>query len=197
MGKEEIIKKIDACMERCDLPSFRATLDELLKLTDDENASQELSRLLYEKYTTIKADSLAGMMEIIIRKRPNLAILEFPENYFFRLAVLRGSMDLYECYVEEVIEPAFKGKTEDEAAMGYMELYSVAEKLTVEFFPKFVRCIKGMDFNGAFGLYEKNDNVVLINQEDYEILEDVVEKYNTILGRRDILKDLNIRSGVE
>ncbi|MEI6627540.1 MAG: UDP-N-acetylmuramate dehydrogenase, partial [bacterium] len=43
----------------------------------------------------------AKMMEIIIRKRPNLAMLQFPENYLFRVAVLRGSTDLYECYIEE------------------------------------------------------------------------------------------------
>jgi len=33
--------------------------------------------------------------------------------------------------------------------------------------------------------------VVLINREDYEIMDDVVEKYNAIIGRRDILRDLN------
>jgi hypothetical protein len=37
----------------------------------------------------------------------------------------------------------------------------------------------------------------LIHQEDYEIIDDIIEKYNTIIGRRDILNDLNKRAGME
>jgi len=137
---------------------------------------------------------MAGLMQMILQDNPNLAQLKFPENYFFRLAVLKGSMDLYECFIEEAVEPFLKGKDEDEQAEYYLELFLVASNLNDHFFPQYVPCVKGMDFNGAFGVDENNPAVSLIHTEDYEILDDVVEKYNTIIGRRDILKNLEERT---
>jgi hypothetical protein len=196
MEKEQILRKVEDCMERCDAEGLANSVAELLKVTNDEDACEELSKFLSKRYTTFKADSTAKMMEIIIRTRPILAMLKFPGNYLFRVAVLHGSMDLYECYIEEAIEPFLKGKTEDETFECYLDLSSLTEKLNEALFPQYVRCVKGMDFNSAFARYEKNDNVLLINQEDYEILEDVVEKYNTIVGRKNILIDLEKRAGM-
>ena len=124
-------------------------------------------------------------------------MLKFPENDMFRAAILRGSVDLYECYIEEAIVPFVKGKSDNKTVECYMELLTVAERLTEDFFPKYVRCVKGMDFNGAYAQSKENPNAVLINRENYEIMDDVVEKYNAIIGRRDILKDLNKRMGME
>ena len=197
MNKAEVLLKIEDCMVRCDASGLGKNVEELLKLTNDEDACMELSKRLFNRYNTFKADSTAKLMEIIIRKNPKMAMIKFPENYLFRLCVIRGSMDLYECYIEEVVEPFLVGKTEDEITECYLDLYSVAEKLTESFFPHYVRCVKGMDFNGAFSRYEKDNSIALIHQEDFEIMDDVVEKYNTILGRRDILIDLEKRYNVE
>lgn len=54
-----------------------------------------------------------------------------------------------------------------------------------------------MDFNGVFARYEKDNSIALIHQEDFEIMDDVVEKYNSIVGRRDILADLEKRYNVD
>lgn len=193
MTKEIILEKIIDSMNHFDIEDLNTQLDEFLKISDDEEVSKELSALLFKRYTTFKAEGLAKFMEIFIRKKTELALLRFPENYFFRLAVLRGSMELYECYMEEAIEPYLKDKSEDDTFDFYIELQSIAEQLTEAFFGKYVKCIKGLDFNGAFGRYPENENLVLINKEDYEILDDAVEKYNTIIGRRDILADLDKR----
>lgn len=197
MNKEQVLIKIEDCMVRCDANGLEKNVDELLKLTDDEEACLELSKRLFQRYTTFKANSTAKLMEIIIRKNPKMAMIKFPENYLFRLGVIRGSMDLHECYIEEVVEPYLVGKNEDEITECYLDLYSVAEKLTEAFFPKYTRCVKGMDFNGAFSRYEKDNSIALIHQEDFEIMDDVVEKYNTIVGRRDILIDLEKRYNVD
>lgn len=190
MVKEQILKKIRDKMERCDIQGMSDNVDELLKVTDDEDAMRHLSVMLSSQYNTFKADSTAKLMEIIIRDRPNLSMFNFPVNDFFQIAVLCGSPDLYDCYIEEAIEPFLKGKPEEEVVSCYLDLYGFAYQFTEDYFLKYRRCIKGMDYNGAFGRYEKNDNVALINQEDYEILNDVVEYYNAIVGRRDILADL-------
>lgn len=49
----------------------------------------------------------------------------------------------------------------------------------------------------AFTKDEKNPNAVLINQEDYEKMKDVVDKFNTVIGRRDIMKALIMKAGMK
>lgn len=190
MKKEEILEEIDDCMLRCDAKGLAKNVDELLKVSKQEEACYDLATRLFARYNTYKADSTAKLMEVIIRQKPRLAMLKFPENDMFRAAILRGSVDLFECYIEEAIEPFLKEKSRSKADDCYMELLTVAEQLTEDFFPKYVRCVKGMDFNGAYARSEENPNAVLINHEDFEVMDDVVEKYNTILGRRDIIKVL-------
>ena len=196
MNKTEILTELKDCIERCDTIGLENNVGELLEVTNKEESSHFLSVMLFETYTTFKADSTAKLLEVIIRKQPELAMQNFPANAFFKLAVIRGSMDLYECYIEEAIEPFLHNKTEDKIIDCYGELYSIADDFTEEFFPKYVRCVKGVDFNGAIAPYEKNEDILLINKENYEVMNDVVEKYNTILGRRDILNDLNKRMDI-
>ena len=133
----------------------------------------------------------------MIRCEPELAMIRFPENYFFRLAMLKGSYDLYECYIEEAIEPFINGMKTDKAREYYQQLFSLGLKIQGTFMQKMVRCVKGMDFNSAFELPEKNENVQLIYREDFEVLDDVVENYNKIIGWRDILQDLGKRAGMK
>lgn len=190
MNREELFIELDDSYNYGDNKRFIENVKIYLKLVAEEEASRDLAEFIYNKYTTYKADAMSGLMQMIIRENPNLALLKFPENYFYRLAVIKGSMDLYECYIDEAIEPFLKDKDEDAVIDCYTELVCVAEKLNDHFFPHYTPCIKGMDFNGVFGLYEKDPEVSLILKEDYEIINDVVEKYNTIIGRRDVIKDL-------
>lgn len=188
MKKEEILEEIDDCMLRCDTKGLAKNVDELLKVSKQEEACYDLATRLFARYNTYKSDSTAKLMEVIIRQKPRLAMLKFPENDMFRVAILRGSLDLFECYIEEAIEPFLKGKSQSKTEDCYMELLNVAEQITDDFFPKYVRCVKGMDFNGAYARSEENQNAVIINHEDFEVMDDVVEKYNTILDVEILLK---------
>jgi hypothetical protein len=190
MNKERLFLELDDSYTYGDKKRFIENVKIYQKLVTEDEASRDLAEFIYIKYTTYKADAMSGLMQMIIRENPNLALLKFPENYFYRLAVIKGSMDLYECYIEEAIELFLKDKDEDAANDCYTELVCVAEKLNDHFFPHYTPCIKGMDFNGVFGTHEKDPEISLILKEDYEIMNDVVEKYNTIIGRRDIIKDL-------
>jgi len=195
MNKEQIIFEIDKFINESDINRFKSSLDQLLKLVSDEEASKILAEIIYKNYTTFRADSLAKIMEISIRRQPNLAILKHPENYLFRAALLRGSSELYECYIEEAVQPFLSNAASEEHDEHYSELLDVAENLTEVFFEKYPKCKKGLDYNGAFSRHENNDGVLLVNVEDYELMEDVIEKYNTIIGRRDIIKDLMTKVG--
>lgn len=193
MSKEELFEKLNDCYDYGDKQGIIVNIEKYQKNVSEEEASRDLAEYIFLKFTTFKADAMAGLMQIMLKVNPNFALLKFPENYFFRLAVLKGSVHLYQCYVEEAIEPFLNGKDENEISDYYLELYAVASKLNDHFFPQYVPFVKGMDFNGAFGHDENSPTAVLIDSEDYETINDVVEKYNTILGRRDIVKDLEER----
>ncbi|BAX80834.1 hypothetical protein [Labilibaculum antarcticum] len=196
MSAEQILNEINECIYNADLDGVEDNIDILTELLPDEEASKELSMLLFQNYTSFKAGSLAKMMEVIIRKRPQLALLKHPENFLFRVAIIKGSFELYECYIEEAVEPFLANQDADEQEIYYGDLMSITESLTEAFFPQYETCKKGLHYNGAFATAEDNPNVLLINRDNYEVMEEVMEKYNTIIGRRDIIQDLNKRAGL-
>jgi len=187
MNKEELFKKLNDCTAYGNKQGIIENITDYQKFVSEEEASQDITEYIYSKFTTYKADAMAGLMQLIIQANPNLALLKYPENYLFRLAIITGSMDLYDCFIEEAVEPFLKDKNEDEQDDYYIDLYTVAMNLNDHIFPQYTPYVKGMDFNGVFSKYEKNPAVSLINNEDYEIINSVVEKYNSIVGRRDII----------
>jgi hypothetical protein len=190
MEVERIISKISEALDRADFTTIDKLLDKLLKTQQTYEAAEELARFIYSEYTTFRSGSLSVFLEKVIRKDAKLAQIHHPENPLFKLCVITGSKELFECYLEEAAEKTTHGKSPEEASEYYFELSIVARKMTDLFFEKFVQCIKGMDYNGAFSTLEENENVVLINREDYELLEDVTENFNKIVGRRDIISRL-------
>ena len=192
MSKDEILYDIEFCINNIDIIGLEDNLDLLFNEISDKEISVSLAQLLNKVYTSFKARGLAKIMEVIIKKRRNIALVNHPENPLFKLCVITGSFDLYECYIEEAVYPVLPIEKDDDAApnMYYTDLQIVAEKLKEYFSDKRTKCIKGNAYNGAFSTLEGNDNVVLINKEDYEMMESAIEKYNTLLGRDDIISDL-------
>ena len=190
---KQILSKIEKCAGTNDLQGFSSYIDELLLITDVTNASLLLSAFLLNRHTTSNSKDTAKLLEIILNSNEELAMINFPDNCFFQTAVLKGSMELYECYMEEAIESYLYDKSEDEAYTCYMNLNTIAERYNDLIFDRIPKYIKGKDFKSAVSKYEKDPNLVLIDAEDVAIMEKVIENYNGILGRRDILKDLEAR----
>jgi hypothetical protein len=197
MNKEELLQEIKECIFHCDLSGLATNVEKLLKVVKKDEACKELITLLNNNYTSFRAEATAKMMEVILRVNPAIGKLEFPDNYFYRLALIKGSYDLYECYIEEIINSLINDKTQEEIIECFIDLHTVADAYNETIFSKYSKVQKGMHFNGAFGRHESNENVVLVNSEDYNIMDDAVEKYNSIVGRRDILKDLLRRAELE
>ncbi|WZL89791.1 hypothetical protein VS868_03365 [Salinimicrobium sp. 3283s] len=191
MTKEEILIEMDECLDCASISGFKEQLDHLLEISSDEETSLILAQYLMTKYTAFKADSLASYMEAAIRKRPNLAMLKHPENPLFKLAVIRGSKDLYDCYMEEAVEPFLANVNKDEHMDHFFELLTLTEKLNEMIFNNYEPRLKGLHYSGAFP--GEQPHLVRINKEDYETMEDVIEQYNAMIGRREILRDLNRR----
>ena len=194
MGHKETLNEIKECIDYGNFTVVDVLIDELLTDLSDFEASKQLSALILNEYTTFRSGHLAELLETIIRTRPELAQVNHPENFLFKLCVTTGSRDLYDCYIEEAVVPFLEDKDDDEKSVYYIDLYATAMKLTDHFFPNYIQCIKGMDYNGAFSTLDNNENVMLINREDYEIMEGLVENFNRIVGRRDIVSDLDERT---
>ena len=190
---KQLLSKLEKCADSNDLEGFTTYVEELLLVTDVTNASLLLSAFLLNRHTTSNSKDTAKLLEIILSNNEELAMINFPDNCFFQAAVLKGSMELYECYMEEAIESYLYDKTEDEAYTCYMNLNTIAERYNDLIFDRIPKYIKGKDFNSAVSKYEKDPNLVLIDEDDVAIMEKVIENYNGILGRRDILKDLELR----
>ena len=197
MKIEIIIDLLEEAIVEADLKGFTDNLESLVQSGSDLKVSETLSVIFYKKYTRFKADSLAKFMEISIRRNPNIATVNHPENPLFKAAILRGSKDLYDCYIEEGVLPFLANVVVEEHEMHYAELFDLAFGMNEMLFPQYVECVKGMDYNSAFGKDKSNENISLIASEDLETMEDVIAKYNTIIVRRDILKDLSKRAGLE
>lgn len=193
MIKQELFENLDDCFNYADKNGILKNIQEYQKKVSEEDASRDFAEYIYRNYTTVRADAMASLMQMMIQTNPNLALLKFPVNFLFRAVVIKGSIDLYKCFIEEAVEPFLKGKKEEKRLDYYLDLYSTAIQLNDQFFPQYTQCIKGLDFNGAFADVGNNPDICLINKKDYDILDDVVEKYNAIIGRRDIINDLEER----
>jgi hypothetical protein len=190
---KQVLSKLEKCADKKDLKGFNSLIDELLLVTDINNASLLLSAFLLNRHSTANSKDTAKLLEIILSSDVEFAMINFPDNCFFQTAVLKGSMELYECYMEGAIESYLYDKSEDEAFDCYMNLNTIAERYNDLIFDRIPKYIKGKDFKSAVSKFDKDSDLVLIAEDDIEIMERVIENYNGILGRRDILKDLEKR----
>jgi hypothetical protein len=193
MTDKQILLQLENYADNNDFQNFEKQLDELFKVTDEANASLLLSAFLMNRYSSNLASETTKLLELVIHKKPELALLNFPDNCFFQAAVLRGSFELYQCYMEEAIEPYLYDKSSEEAYKCYMNLNTVADRYNALIFERLPKYVKGKDFKGAVAPYKEDASLTLINDNDLDFMERIIENYNGILGRRDILKDLEAR----
>ena len=191
MNIEELTKRFQECLDTGDFECFEKKLELFLAKEEEDKASHLLSQFLFNHFTTFKADGTAKLLEIIIRKNSNLALVKYPDNYLYRVVVLRGSVDLFKCYTEEFLMPYLSKKKDDEKDDFVLKLLQVTEEYDKQITEQEQAIIKGVHFNGAFGTSEQYPNAVLINREDYEVLDNAVEKYNAVIGRKEIVKRVN------
>lgn len=190
MEIEEHIEDILASWDEGDTEALDEQLAALFESQNLTDASAGLAGAMLNRYTTFRASGIALFMEKVIRMKDNIALAHHPENPLFKLCVVTGSPELLDCYLEEAVAPFLKSKSAEKCSEFYFELYITASKMTDAFFEQYTRCVKGMDFNGAFSEQEDAPHIVLIHREDYELMDNVVEGFNRIVGRRDMVERL-------
>ena len=195
MIPQEILDEMYNCLEYANLQGFEEQVNVYLGITDESTASQGLATFIVTEYTASNAHTIAMLMEIIIRCNPNLALINYPQNHFFRIIMISGSMDLFECFIKEAIETHLQNSSQEEYKEYYTKLLDVAANLNMLFSDQYEPKIKGIHFNGPFATDDNNPDIAIINLEDYEFMNDIVNKFNTIVGRREILKALINKAG--
>lgn len=185
------------CLDYADLKGFENQVKKYLKTTDESTASQGLATFILTEYRSERADTMAKLMEIILRCNPDLALINYPENHFFRIIMISGSTDLFDCYTEEVIEPHLENASEEEYKAYYTKLLHLGAKLNTIFTDQYQPQLKGIHFNGSFATDDNDSGIALINQEDYDVMIDIVDKYNTIIGRKEVIKALMTKVGMK
>lgn len=183
MNKEYYLNKICKCIDNSMVQEYETILDELVSY-DDKEVSQLIADAFVQQYTSMKADVLAFYMEKAIRKNLNWAYILDDENPLFKTAIFKGSMDLYDCYMETVPKP-YNG--------WYSKLLNKSSQIFVVIYNNYKSVIKGRDFNGEV----PQDGGLYLDKEDFDIMDHVVELFNGFVGRRDILYDLKKKSDTE
>ena len=75
----------------------------------------------------------------------------------------------------------------------YTEMYSVSEELVDGLFHNYKTVFKGTDYNGKMVGINENTDFVMLPTKDYYLMEDLIENYNKIVGRRDIFFNISER----
>lgn len=189
-GYAELKEKLQESIDCGNLKSFKEEIKIFIDDSEDDVAAQYLGLYIYEYYTTYKANAAAGLMQAVLQEKLDLGIVGFPDNIFFRIVVFRGSVDLWECYLEDFAQPYLEKNTSIDKLDFYCEMYALLTQYTEEIDEKEERVLKGVHFNGVFGEVENSPGVRFIHSEDFEIMDNVVEKFNAIIGRRVILKQI-------
>lgn len=190
MKKENVLKELEENIDQYYKKGIEQNIKDLLSISSDEDVSASVAQLLLKNYTRMRSGFYAQVLQDILGIKIDLGLVRFPDNYFFSASILRGSYDMYECYMQEVIERLLEGEPSNKWEQFLIELQNVAQQYNEKIFDNYKPLIKGANYNGAFDDHETIPGAVIIHGEDYLALEGAAEKYNAIIGCRDILKDL-------
>ena len=179
--QEQYVSELYGILQNADFIGYDKFLSNQKDLEIGE-AATILMRGFLRYYRAQKGDYIAVFMEKALRHNPEWAMKEDPNNPLFRTALISGSVDLYNCYMEEV--PGLD-KNWFEAAIPVVMYYN--QRLL----DKSELVLIGRDYNT--GIQENGRRC--IDMEDYEIIDSTIVRYNQIIGLRRIIKDILIRSG--
>ena len=179
-----LLKQLNSAVFDCNLNEYERLLQEMCN-HKDEDVALILAKVIYDNLSTNNADYLAKLLEIAIQKRMSWAQIGTKNNPLFKACIVLGSKDLYDCYIEE---------TSPLDNDWYATLYNEAILLDEQIMNVLHPVKKGIHYNGCLKTDDNSSSMVQIQREDYNFIEDVVIKYNGIIERKQIIKDLLDRS---
>ena len=182
----ELTAKLYIAIVNADLREYNKCISDLSEF-DDTQSALALAGVFFKNYSSYNPDYLAKLLELAIRKKMSWAQINSEKNPLFRLCIILGSKDLYDCFIEETIPP-----DED----WYYKLYDEAIELDEEVMTHLHSVRKGVDYNGCLKTHDNKSPMVQIWREDYNFIESIIVKYNGIIERKRIIEDLSIKCGI-
>ena len=177
---QAITHKLIDCMDNGQKAEFIRVLDSIA--AEPANiACSCIAMALMRGYTSYRADAYAAFLEIALHHTPEWGSFAGVQNPLFRASLLTGSVDLYECFIEEVpgLDVDF-----------FVEAYAGFSEMNERMMDDSEIVLKGRDYNSGV---PAGGGYVMVDQEDFEVINDTMEKYNAIVNRYKILKDIEKR----
>lgn len=176
---QAISVKLAKCMDEALTEEFVKVLD-ALKEEPAQNVCICLGQALLIGYTSLKADCRAKFLEIALRHTPEWGKFGGVKNPVFRASFVIGSMDLYECFIEEV-----PGLDDEFFSEAYSDFTGIQEQIM----DRYRVVLKGRDYNSGFNAGNRRS----IDLEDFDVINRTMEDYNAIINRHLIMKDVEKR----
>ena len=172
---EEFIRELVVCFHKGSKSGYAKVLDQLMQYQALDAATvvkRAILRVLDESYHY--GDSIAVLMEMAIRKNKEWALVNGDKNPMVESIMLSGSMDLYECYTEEV-----DGLTNE----WYKALLMNMVRMNTQILASFDHILRTREF--TCGLIENGYH--RLDEEDYQALFLATQRYNRLVGIHKII----------
>ncbi len=169
-------------------------LNQLIKDKEPKEAASLIAELFMQRFDNLKPDDLEWLLKEILSVKPELATVEIPYNPIFMTTIIHGVFDVYRGYIEHGVQAYLKDKGNDDKIDCYNDLSITAQQISDDLFPRYNQYFRGMHYNTSFLKLEDKPHIHLINEEDVGFYENIVSQYNAIIGRREIIDDLNRRT---
>jgi hypothetical protein len=188
MTKESIIESLYDSLEQIDPKQFIAyQVENYTNLSDVQTASIDLSAFLAFQYDHDKEEDLATIMYLMLKANRDIGLINFPENNFFKIALITGSFGLLDVYLTQIISYYLENKSIEEWKSCYTKLLKKAIDLSQLFMTQYDFVIKGIDYQ----LPEKSEkDLLILSKKDHEEMQDTIDKFNKIVGRKKIMDEL-------
>ncbi len=191
MEIQDIKDRIDESINFGDEDFFRKDIEILVDKVSYNECCKCIAEIFIEKYSSFKSEAIAEYIKIFFGVIPKLALANLPDNYIFKLAVIKGSFEIYRMYMEQGFDIALEESDQGNLLDKLFDLQEFAQNINEIIFSNYYPSIKGQQYNS--GVVDDDENEVIINKSDYDTMQNVIEDYNAIIGRSLILKDLEKR----
>lgn len=167
---------------------------EMYQTQNTINVSQEICDALVKYYDVTKIGVNTEILNTLFSENPIINNqIKTPINPFLMMCLITGAVEVYQEYCSCHLNVITREMNENEMMDYYTEMYSVSEELVDGLFHNYKTVFKGTDYNGKMVGINENTDFVMLPTKDYYLMEDLIENYNKIVGRRDIFFNISER----
>jgi len=183
-------QELNLLFELDSIGDIRDTVQRLLKETTPEITTKLIADAMGPRYKSYYADQASYQLKILFEDCQS--VIESPEAHIplFEMIIINGAVEVYNTFNKIICKPYVSKMDEDQAGDYYFDLYLKAQEMSDILFSRYHSIKKGTHFIGEVAELPSDPSYSIIAKEDYDAMELVIEAYNAIIGRKEILEDL-------